>query len=460
MAGVDSCIFREYDVRGRVEEQINPPTASLIGKAFGTYLRQRGGRTVIVGRDNRLSSDALATSLINGLLATGARVLDIGLVVTPIFYYAGILYAADGGVMVTGSHNPPDENGFKIVFHSGNLCGAELQELYRLITSEAFLHGPGTMEKRDPVPAYLAMIREKIKLGPRQLQVVVDAGNGAASFCAPSLLTSLGCRVIPLYCDADGTFPHHFPDPVIPGNLQDLIQVVRNSKADLGIAFDGDADRLGVVDANGRIIWADLLMILFWREILPRHPGAEVIVEVKCSQALIDEVTRLGGRPVFYRTGHSLIKKRMQATGAVFSGEMSGHLFFADEYFGYDDALYACARLLRILSHTSQSLSALLAGIPRYYATPETRVPCPDQAKFQVVEAIKARFAKRYPVITVDGARIIFPAGWGLVRASNTQPALVLRCEARTRAGMEKIKQELGTQLAAFSAVAPVRWDD
>jgi len=459
MVKVDPCIFREYDIRGRVEEQINVQVACLIGKALGTLLQRKGGQTVIVGWDNRHSSNMLAASLIFGLLTTGTRVITIGLVVTPIFYFASFLYVTDGGVMVTGSHNPPDENGFKIVFKTSNLCSDELQKLYHIIINEDFYFGIGFLEERDPVPAYLAMICEKIKLGPRLLKVVVDAGNGTASFFAPRLLTNLGCQVIPLYCHSDANFPHHFPDPVVPANLQDLRMTVLAEKADLGVAFDGDADRLGVVDARGKIVWADHLMILFWREILPKYPGSEVIVEVKCSQALVDEITRLGGRPVFYRTGHSLIKKHMQESGAVFAGEMSGHLFFADEYFGFDDALYACARLLRILSHSKQNLTELLADIPRYYATPETRVSCTDQVKFQVVDAIKTTFSGRYPVINVDGARIIFPDGWGLVRASNTQPALVLRCEARTPEGLEKIKQELVAQLTSFPQVAPVQWD-
>jgi phosphomannomutase len=302
------------------------------------------------------------------------------------------------------------------------------------------------------------MLADKIRLGPRRLRVVVDCGNGTASLIAPQVLTDLGCDVIRLYCESDPRFPHHHPDPVDPHNLQDLIAAVKGEGADLGLGFDGDGDRLGVVDDQGEILWGDLLMILFWREILPKYPGTVGIVEVKCSQALYEEIARLGGRPIYYRTGHSLIKAKMREVGAVFTGEMSGHMFFADEYYGYDDAVYAAARLLRILTHTPQPLSALLADVPRLPTTPEIRVDCPDEVKFDVVAALTDEFRRRFPVIDVDGVRILFPHGWGLIRASNTQPALVLRAEAASPAELDAIKVEIERALARFPGIGRVTW--
>jgi phosphomannomutase len=302
------------------------------------------------------------------------------------------------------------------------------------------------------------MLGEKIRLGSRRLRVVVDCGNGTASLIAPQVLEDLGCEVIRLYCESDPRFPHHHPDPVDPHNLQDLIATVKREGADLGLGFDGDGDRLGVVDDRGEILWGDLLMILFWREILPKHPGTVGIVEVKCSQALYEEIARLGGRPMFYRTGHSLIKAKMREVGAVFTGEMSGHMFFADEYFGYDDAVYAAGRLLRILSRSSQPLSALLADVPRRPTTPEVRVDCPDRVKFDVVAQITEHFRRDYEVIDIDGARVLFPDGWGLIRASNTQPALVLRAEATSAPALEQIKQELEAALRRFPELGLVQW--
>jgi phosphomannomutase/phosphoglucomutase len=304
------------------------------------------------------------------------------------------------------------------------------------------------------------MLREKIRLGSRRLRAVVDCGNGTASVIAAVALRDLGVEVIPLYCDSDPSFPNHHPDPVDPKNLRDLIETVRSERADLGIGFDGDGDRVGVVDDQGMIVWGDQLMILFWREILPAYPGADAIIEVKCSQALVDEVRRLGGKPFFYKTGHSLIKAKMREIGAVFTGEMSGHIFFADEYYGFDDAVYAAARLLRILSNTARPLSALLADVPRYHTTPEIRVPCPDDRKFDVVAQLVEQFKQRYEVVDVDGARVLFPDGWGLVRASNTQPVLVLRAEARTPGALEQIKATLTEALHNFPEVGEIDWGE
>jgi phosphomannomutase/phosphoglucomutase len=391
------------------------------------------------------------------LAASGCQVIDLGTVITPVFYYARVHERIDGGVMITASHNPPEFNGFKLAHGFGTMYGEEIQEIRRLTEHGAAVSGAGTVKKQDIAPDYRAMLKEKIKLR-RRLRVVLDCGNGTASLIAPEVLEDLGVDLTCLYCDSDPQFPHHHPDPVRPENLKDLIATVRQTHADVGIGLDGDGDRIGVVDERGEILWGDTLMILFWREILPKYPGTVGIVEVKCSQALYEEIARLGGRPMFYKTGHSLIKAKMKEVGAIFTGEMSGHMFFADEYFGYDDAVYAAARLLRILSGTDKSLSALLADVPRYYSTPEIRVDCPDEVKFRVVEEITREFKRRYEVIDIDGARVLFADGWGLIRASNTQPALVLRGEATTPAGLEQIKRTLEGELRKFSEVGPVVW--
>ena len=460
MADLNPAIFREYDIRGVVGRDVTPHTAETIARAYAAFLRRAdaSGRQVIVGRDNRTSSPGIRDAVVRGLTASGFDVVDVGTVITPVFYFARVHYEIDGGVMITASHNPPEFNGFKLARGFGTIYGEEIQQIRVLGERGEFPGGGGSVEARDVVPAYLAMLREKIRLGPRRLRVVVDCANGTASLIAPEALAQLGVEVIPLYCESDPSFPHHHPDPVQPDNLRDLIATVKRERADVGIGLDGDGDRIGVVDDAGQIIWGDILMILFWREILPQHPGTVGIVEVKCSQALFEEIARLGGRPIFYRTGHSLIKAKMKEVGAVFTGEMSGHMFFADEYYGYDDAVYAAARLLRILSHADRPLSALLADVPPYASTPEVRVECPDEVKFEVVRRVTEEFGRRYQVIAIDGARILFDDGWGLIRASNTQPALVLRAEARTEAGLRTIKRVLEGALRALPVVGPVRW--
>ncbi|NPV53394.1 MAG: phosphomannomutase/phosphoglucomutase [Firmicutes bacterium] len=452
-------IFREYDIRGVAERDLTSDVVYTLGQAIGTFLQNAGEKEAIVGRDNRISSPRLRDALVDGITSTGCNVLDIGVVITPAFYYARILYGINGGAMITASHNPPEFNGFKVAFGPGTLYGEQIQDLRKLAESGDFARdGRGRVSTAGPRDAYISMLAGKIQLGPRRLKVAVDCGNGTASFFAGDLMHKLGCDVIPLYCESDPGFPNHFPDPVRPQNLGALIDAVRSQGADLGVAYDGDGDRIGVVDEKGDIIWGDRLMVLFWREILPKHPGATAIIEVKCSQALVEEVERLGGKPMFYRTGHSLIKAKMREIGAVFTGEMSGHMFFADEYYGFDDALYASARLLRILSNTDATLSELLGDVPKYPATPETRVPCPDREKFNVVRSIQEHFKALYPVIDIDGARIIFPSGWGLVRASNTGPELVVRAEAKTGDALDKIKKEIEDALRSFPAVGAVRW--
>jgi phosphomannomutase/phosphoglucomutase len=432
-------IFRMYDIRGVAERDLTPEVVFDLGRALGRYYLEKGGRRVLVGRDNRLSSPRLKEALTAGLVATGCEVWDAGEVVTPVLYFACAHFKIPNGVMITGSHNPPDENGFKIVAGGTTISGQEIQRLRELMLAGEFPRGRGLVREVDAAGPYLEMLRGKIRLGPRRLKVAVDCGNGTAALFAESILGGWGCEVVPLYCTSDGTFPHHEPDPVKSKNLAELRRAVLEEACDLGVGYDGDADRLGVVDERGEVIWGDRLMILFWREILPRHPDATCLVEVKCSQALVDEIRRLGGRPVFHRTGHSLVKATMKRTNAVFAGEMSGHMFFADEYYGFDDAFYATGRLLRILSHTDRPLSALLADVPRYHATAETRIPCPDETKFAVVERLAEHFRKTHEVVDVDGVRVLFGDGWGLVRASNTQPVLVARCEGRTPEALERI---------------------
>jgi phosphomannomutase/phosphoglucomutase len=454
---INPAIFREYDIRGVVGVDLTPPVARQIARAYAALLPSPGG-PAIVGRDNRASSPAMAAAAAQGLAESGHQVFDIGTVISPTFYFARVHWSVDGGIMVTASHNPPEFNGFKLGGGTGTLYGEAIQEVRRRAGTGPFRDGHGRVEPRDITTPYLSMLREKIHLGPRRLRVALDCGNGTASLVAPQVLAAWGVDLIPLYCDSDPSFPHHHPDPVDPHNLADLIEVVRRERCDLGIALDGDGDRLGVIDDQGRIIWGDLLMVLYWREILPKHPGAEVIIEVKCSQALVEEVRRLGGRPFFYRTGHSVIKAKMREIGAVFTGEMSGHMFFADEFFGFDDAVYAAGRLLRILSHSDRPLSHLLEDVPRYPITPEVRTACPDDRKFEIVAAVVEMFKRTHEVVDVDGARVLFGDGWGLIRASNTQPVLVVRAEATTQEALDRIKQTLTDALAHYPEVAPIRW--
>ncbi|MGQ9512767.1 phosphomannomutase/phosphoglucomutase [Thermodesulfitimonas sp.] len=459
MARFNPHIFRAYDIRGVAARDLTDTVVFALGQALGTFFSQEGDKRVFVGRDNRLSSPRLRDALVKGLVASGCDVRDIGEVVTPVLYFACAAQGTGNGVMITASHNPAEENGFKIVAGGVAIYGETIQQLRKIMEGALFTSGKGSVRQEDVIPAYLTMLQEKIRLGPRRLKVAVDCGNGTASLFATEILRRWGCEVVPLFCESDGAFPHHQPDPVKTANLHELRRAVIEEGCDLGVGYDGDADRLGVVDDKGSIIWGDKLMILFWREILPRHPDKPCLVEVKCSQALVDEILRLGGRPFFWKTGHSLVKAKMREVGAVFTGEMSGHLFFADEYYGFDDAFYATGRLLRILSHTDQPLSALLADVPQYYATAETRIPCPDEQKFAVVAGLAAHFRKTNEVITVDGARVLFENGWGLVRASNTQPVLVARCEAKTPAGLEQICSVMHSAITAVAGIPGFAWE-
>ena len=437
-------IFRQYDIRGVVGRDLDNQTMDQISRAFAAMAKQKGYDTVLVGRDNRSSSPQFRDTVVNALQDSGCHVIDLGLVITPIFYFAARYLNIPAGMMITASHNGGEYNGCKLLLGESTIYGEQIQEIRRMVESQNFIKGArGSLKYVDIAETYRNNIRERIKMGAKRLKIVVDCGNGAAGLFAPEVFRSLGCEVIELYCESDPSFPHHHPDPDNPDNMVDLIKVVQEHQADLGIGIDGDGDRLGVVDSSGNMIWGDLLMILFWRDILPRYPDLPCIVEVKCSQSLIDEIVKLGGEPLIYKTGHSLIKAKMKESGAIFTGEMSGHMFFADEYYGFDDALYAGARLLALLSKNDADITEMLADINIYYATPEIRVSSSDDEKFQIVEEVKAYFKDKYPINDIDGARVMFPHGWALVRASNTGPELIVRCEGKTPEYLEQIKAEL-----------------
>ncbi len=415
-----------------------------IARAFAAMATRQGQQTVLVGRDNRESSPHLGQLAVDALLNSGCDVIDLGVVVTPMFYFAARHLNVPAGMMITASHNPGEYNGCKLLLGESTIYGEQIQEIYEMIVNQDFITGsPGTLQEYNIAPEYMHMIKNKITMGPHPPSLVVDCGNGTASFFAPEVFRSLGCEVHELFCESDPSFPNHHPDPVAPENMSDLVQTVKETGADIGIGLDGDGDRIGVVDSEGNLIWGDMLMILFWRDILPRYPEADCIVEVKCSQSLIDEIEKLGGKPVIYKTGHSLIKAKMKEINAVFTGEMSGHMFFADDYYGYDDALYAGARLLALLSRGEQSISEMLSDVNKYYSTPEIRLPSSDQEKFQIVSGVLNHFQGLYPIIDVDGARIVFPDGWALVRASNTGPELIVRCEGNSPLALQNIQNEL-----------------
>ncbi|MBM4277772.1 MAG: phosphomannomutase/phosphoglucomutase [Deltaproteobacteria bacterium] len=433
-------IYREYDIRGVVDEDLTPDIVRQLGKGFGTHMAGLGKRSLAVGRDGRLSSKAFSEALIEGLLSTGCNVVNIGLCPTPVYYFSLFHLNKDGGIMVTGSHNPPEFNGFKVSVGKSTIFGEEIQKLGRLVEEGNFSTGRGNLSESEIIRPYQEYIKKNIRL-EKKLKVVIDAGNGTGGVVAGPLLEDLGCEVEELYCEVDGRFPNHFPDPTVADNLKVLIDRVLKTKADVGIGYDGDADRIGVVDDQGNIIWGDQLMILFSREILKQQKGATFVAEVKCSQNLFADIEKHGGRAIMWRTGHSLIKEKMKTEKAVLGGEMSGHIFFADRYFGYDDAIYASCRLLELLSKTEKKLSSLLSDVPKTHITPEIRVHCPDEIKFRVVDQVKEELKKDHSIIDVDGVRVQFQDGWGLVRASNTQPVLVLRFEALAEERLQEIKK-------------------
>ena len=430
-------IFREYDIRGVAGSDFDEDFAYALARAVGTRLRVRHPGTtplMAVGRDCRLTSDAYADAVIRGLNDTGVDVADIGMCPTPLMYFSLFQLPVQGGIEITASHNASEYNGFKICLGRDAMYGEAIASLRGEMERGDFAPGAGKTTRHDIVTPYVAYCREQFGTVPRKLKVVVDAGNGAGGHIGPDIMRAAGCDVTELYCDPDGRFPNHHPDPTMPENLEDLIRTVAEVGADLGIAYDGDADRIGVVAPGGRILWGDELLVVFAREILSRRPGSVVISEVKCSQRLFDDVAKHGGKPIMWKAGHSLIKAKMKETGAAVGGEMSGHMFFADRFLGYDDAIYASCRLLEILARSSGGLLDLLAGLPPAFNTPEIRVDCPDELKFAVTERVRDTLRKDYPVNEVDGVRVSFSDGWGLVRASNTQPALVLRFEASSEA--------------------------
>lgn len=444
---MDTNIFREYDIRGIVGEQLSDKTVGVLGRALGTFFAQNGAKRIALGYDARESSTRFCDILTAGLTSRGCDVVRIGMVPTPVLYHTVYTLDVDGGVMITGSHNPPDHNGFKICLGRATLFGPQIQEI-REIAEQAETQSVedaaiGEVTTISVIDGYVDDIVSRIELAPRKLKAVIDGGNGMGGVTAGPVYEKLGVELVKLFTDPDPNFPNHHPDPTVTENLQDVIAAVSAERADLGIAFDGDGDRIGVVDETGRIIWGDELMILLSRTILETNPGAAIIAEVKCSQNLFDDIEKNGGTPIMERAGHSIIKSRMKASGALLAGEMSGHIFFADRFYGFDDATYAGARLLEIMSKTDKKLSQLFDGIPVTFSTPEIRTDCPDDVKFDVVRRVAEHFERDHRVITIDGARIIFERGWGLVRASNTQAILVLRFEAETNDDLEAMQTEV-----------------
>ncbi len=435
-------IFREYDIRGIADEELLDDDVQALGRGLATYLIRHSGRIICLGRDCRLSGDRLHSALLKGLLASGCTVLDLGVVPTPVLYYAAVHFNAHGAIMITGSHNPPEYNGFKTVCGAGTLHGEAIQDVYKLIQANDFESGEGSVRDTDAVTPYVDEIAKQFKFD-RKVKVVFDAGNGTAGPVVHRLLKKLNVDSEELFFEMDGGFPNHHPDPTVLSNLKSLKKAVRENKAELGIAFDGDSDRIGAVDEDGNVVYGDMLMLIFGREILSRKPGSTFIGEVKCSQVMYDKLRELGGNPIMYKTGHSLIKDKMKQEHAELAGEMSGHMFFADRYYGYDDAIYSACRLLEIVANSGKPLSHQLKGIPKLVSTPELRVDCPDEVKFKVIAKVSDIIRRKHEVVDVDGVRVPFKEGWGLVRASNTQPVLVMRFEASSLELLQQYQQEI-----------------
>jgi phosphomannomutase / phosphoglucomutase len=451
---ISPTIFREYDIRGLVDQDLTEEAVLVVGRALGTIVRKAGGHKVVVGRDCRLSGERFAARMIAGLTSTGMDVVDVGVVPTPLVYFAANTLPVDGLCMITGSHNPPEYNGLKVGVGKTTLHGDGIQELRSVCARGVFATGQGLASHYDIVKPYQQYVKENLRLGKRKLKVVVDAGNGTGGVVAVPIFEALGIEVVPLFLDMDGNFPNHHPDPTVEKNLAQLKAKVLETKADLGIAYDGDADRVGAVDEQGNVLWGDQMMILFSRALLEEHPGAAIVGEVKCSMNLYDDIARKGGRPIMWKAGHSLIKAKMKEEGALLAGEMSGHIFFAHRWFGFDDAVYSSGRFLELLSRTDAPLSSLLADVPKTFATPEIRLDCPEEKKFEVVKRAQAFFSSNYEAVTVDGVRVTFPDGWGLVRASNTQPLLVLRFEATTERRLREIQKLVTDKIEALAKEA------
>lgn len=443
-------VFREYDIRGLAERDLSSELIRRVGLCLAEMLRPTVSEDrklrIAVARDCRLSSPRIYDALVDGLLRQGVHVIDVGIGPSPMLYFAVHHLGTDGGVMITGSHNPGDENGLKIMRGKGSFFGDDIRNLRDRVKAGVDIpnEATGSIEAIDVRPAYLKRLTEGIDLSSSGLRVVIDAGNGAAGPLGLAALRGIGLDPEALHCEMDGTFPNHHPDPTMPENLAELIAKVRETKASLGLAWDGDGDRLGAVDENGNIVWGDKLMILFSRDVLKKNPGAAILGEVKCSQTLYDDIEKNGGRPILWKTGHSLIKTKMKEENALLAGEMSGHIFFADRYLGFDDGIYAAIRLCEIVAQSQKTIGELLADVPETFVTEEIRVPCPDGIKFEVVAKVRDHYRDKYPVIEVDGARILFGDGaWGLVRASNTGPILVLRFEAKSEARRDELRREV-----------------
>lgn len=447
---IPSQIFREYDIRGLAEQELKDDLAEAVGRAFAATLKKENKKKISVGHDVRPSSERLLGALVQGLLDSGLHVIDLGLLPTPLLYFSVAHLKLDAGISITGSHNPPEYNGFKFHLHDRPFFGKEIQGLRTLIEKGGFAKGGnGRLEHQEIIPAYKNYVAKQFRFR-KKLKVVVDSGHGMGGIVAPDLFRQMGLEVTELYSNLDPAFPDHHPDPSVPENLRDLQKKVLEKKADLGIAFDGDADRIGVVDEKGDVIPGDKILLLYARAILRQKPGAVIIGDVKCSQMIYDDITQRGGKPLMWKTGHSLIKAKMKETKADLAGEMSGHMFFMNRWFGFDDAIYAACRMIEIVDENDVPLSQMLADLPKTVSTPEIRVDCPDGRKFEIVKKAVAAFKQKYEVIDIDGARILFPDGWGLVRASNTQPVLVMRFEATNEKRLNEIRKIVEDQIEAL----------
>ncbi|MCK4715941.1 MAG: phosphomannomutase/phosphoglucomutase [Candidatus Marinimicrobia bacterium] len=446
-------IFREYDIRGVVAEDFPEDVVIQLGKGFGTYVREKGGKTITISGDVRLSTPELKQAFTEGLLSTGVDVIDVGIVPTPVNYYSMFIMDIDGAVQITGSHNPSNMNGFKLSSEKKAVYGKDIQYIKSIIESGKFAEGDGKFSEKEILEEYKKMVISKIKLD-RPVKLAMDCGNATGCLAAPEIFRKIGYEITELYCDIDGTFPNHHPDPTVKKNLTDLIAEVQKGGYDFGVSFDGDADRIGIIDNKGEIIWADYIMILFLDEILAKYPGSKVIFDVKCSQALEEMITAKGGQPLMWKTGHSLIKQKMKEEKLPFAGEMSGHIFFGDDYFGYDDAIYVAARFAQMISRSKETLSEKMATLPKYFSTPEMRLECENDAvKFEIAKKATDFFKSNYECIDVDGVRIKFGDGWGLVRSSNTQPVIVTRFEAKSEERLREIKELVLLKLQEFGKI-------
>ncbi|HEX9665013.1 MAG TPA: phosphomannomutase/phosphoglucomutase [Thermodesulfobacteriota bacterium] len=446
MVDINPRIFREYDIRGVVDEDIDEAVVETIGKAYGTYMKKIGKDGVTIGHDCRLSSPNLSEAMITGITSAGVNVVDLGMVTTPMVYFSLFNLDVHGGVIITASHNPSQYNGIKLCVDKDSLFGEGIQKIRKIAEGGNFVKGTGKVETHDIMDSYLDYLRKNVEIDPG-LRVAIDCGNGMVGIVAPKILRDFGCELTELYVEPDGRFPNHHPDPTVEENIKDLINAVGRQGLQVGLGFDGDGDRIGVVDEKGTIIWGDMLVLIFAREILKHNPKAKIIGDVKCSGRLFKDIESHGGVPIMWKTGHSLIKNKMKLESAALAGEMSGHIFFADRYYGYDDALYAALRILEIISKTGKRTSELLEGVPNAFSTPEIRVDCPDDTKFKLVNQTREELKKDYRVIDIDGVRVEFPDGWGLIRASNTQPALVLRFEADSPDRLEEIRSIIEDKL-------------